>query len=73
MVSAIERYPLFLSAIKRLSYETLTMIQSVLKNSVRYIEVSAIKHVRYREVPFYCHAIQDFLTKFHSNMKNKGF
>ena len=43
MVSAIERCPLFLSAIKRFFYETMTMIPSVLMNSVRYREVSAIK------------------------------
>ena len=53
MVSAIERCPLFLSAIKSFFYETLTMISSVLRKSVRYREVSAIKHVRYREVPLY--------------------
>ena len=52
-MSAIERCPLFLSAIKRFFYETLTMISSVLKKSVRYREVSAIKHVHYREVPLY--------------------
>ena len=53
MVSAIERCPLYLSAIKRFFYETMTVISSVLMNSVRYREVSAIKHVRYREVPLY--------------------
>ena len=54
MVSAIERCPLFLSAIKRFFYETMTMIPSVLMNSVRYREMFAIKHVRFREVPLYC-------------------
>ena len=29
------------------------MILSILRKSVRYREVSAIKHVRYREVPLY--------------------
>ena len=53
VVSAIERCTLFLSAIKRFFYETLTIISSVLRKSVRYREVSAIKHVRYREVPLY--------------------
>ena len=38
---------------KEVFYETLTMIPSVLGKSVRYREVSAIKHVRYREVPLY--------------------
>ena len=57
-VSAIERFPLFLSAIKRFFYETLTMISSVLRKSVRYREVSAIKHVRYREVPMYLHHLR---------------
>ena len=52
-MSAIERCPLFLSAIKRFLYKVLTMISSVLQKSVRYREVSAIKHVRYREVPLY--------------------
>ena len=53
MVSAIEKCPLFLSAIKRFFYETLIMISSILRKSVRYREVSAIKHVRYREVSLY--------------------
>ena len=43
MVSAIERCPLFLSAIKKFFYQTMTMIPSVLRNSVRYREVSAIE------------------------------
>ena len=51
MVFVIKRYPLFLSAIKKFFYETLTMISYVLMKSVRYREVSAIKHVHYREVP----------------------
>ena len=53
MVSAIETCPLFLSAIKRFFNETMTLIPFVLMNSVRYREVSAIKHVRCREVPLY--------------------
>ena len=53
MVSIIERCRLFLLAIKRFFYETITVIPSLLINSVRYIEVSAIKHIRYREVPLY--------------------
>ena len=53
MVSAVERHPLFLSAIKRLFYETMTLIPSVLRISVLYKEVSAIKHIRCREVPLY--------------------
>ena len=51
MVYAIERCPLFLSAIKRIFYETMTIIASVLRDSVHYREVSVIKHVLYREVP----------------------
>ena len=47
MVSAIERCPLFLSAIKRFFYETLTMILSILRKSVRFRKAFAIKHVRY--------------------------
>ena len=51
------RCPLYLSVIKRFFYETMTMISPVLTyvltNSVRYQEVSAIEHVRYREVPLY--------------------
>ena len=47
-MSAIEKCPLFLSAIKRFYYETLTMKSFVLTKSVRYKEVSAIKDVRYR-------------------------
>ena len=62
MVSAIERCPLYLSAIKRFSYETMTVISSVLMNSVRYREVSAIKHVRYREVPLYVYHPCIYLT-----------
>ena len=53
MVSAIERCPLFLSVIKGFFYETMTVISSVLMNSVRYREVSAIEHVRFRKVPLY--------------------
>ena len=53
MVSAIERFPLFLFAIKRIFYETMTVIPSVPMNSVRYREVYAIKRVRYKEVPLY--------------------
>ena len=53
MVSAMERWPLFLSAIKRFFYETMAVIPSVLMKSVRYREVFAIKHVRYREVSLY--------------------
>ena len=56
-MSAIERCPLFLSAIKRFFYETLTMISSVLRKTVRYRKVSAIKHVRYREVPLYAYTV----------------
>ena len=41
---------LFLSTIKRFFYEPLIMTASVLRNCVRYKEVSAIKLVRYREV-----------------------
>ena len=67
VVSAIEWCPLFLSAIKRFFYETLTMISSVLKKSVRYREVSAIKHVRYREVPLYLAAYSGYLSQIFIN------
>lgn len=49
-MSAIERCPLFLSAIKRFFYEALNMIPSFLRKSVRY-----------REVPLYLH--RDLKTK----------
>ena len=41
--------------------ETMTVIPSVLVNSVSYREVSAIKHVRYREVPLYVHYEIDYI------------
>ena len=50
MVSATERCPLFLSAIKRFFYETITVIPSVLLNSVRCREVTAIE--RLHCIPF---------------------
>ena len=61
--SAIERCLLFLSVIKRFFYETMTMIPSVLRNSVCCWEVSAIKHVCYRGVPLY-HYILNFSNVF---------
>ena len=45
IVSAIERYPLFLSAKKGYFYKNMTMIPSVLRNSVLY------RGVRYRACP----------------------
>ena len=51
-MSAVERCPPFLSAIKRFHYETLTMISIVLRKSVRHREVFAFS-VRYKEVPLW--------------------
>ena len=48
---AIKRCFLCLSDINRLFCETMSMIPSFLRNSVRYREVSAVKHVRNREFP----------------------
>ena len=53
VVSAIERCPVFLFAMKRFFCEALTKFSSVRRKSVLYREVSAIKHVSYREVPLY--------------------
>ena len=60
-----ERCPLFLSSIKRVFYETMTIIQFVLRNSVRYREVFSIKHVHYREVPL---IFSQFLVNFFSKL-----
>ena len=43
------------------------VIPSVLMNSVRYREVSAIKHVRYREVPLYTLSFLLGITEYFHN------
>ena len=48
IVSAIEMSLSFLFAIKRFFYKTTTLISSLLRDSVPFWEVSAIKHARYR-------------------------
>ena len=51
------------------------MISSVLRKSVRYREVSAIKHVRYREVPLYLEQLNQLrqdLAREEENLKKEA-
>ena len=65
MVSAIE---IISARYREVFYETMTVIPSVVMNSVRYREVSAIKHVRYREVPLYFISFFNFSNIFASGI-----
>ena len=67
MVFAIERCPLLLSAIERFFYETMTVIPSVLMNSICYREVSSIKHVRFRVSTVYVLQMENLDRKLESD------
>ena len=61
MVPTRESFPLHLSAVMRFLYETMTMILSFHRDSVRHREVFTTKHICYREFSLhYAHKITKY-------------